>query len=121
MGARAALAAVGWVVTNAVASDVRPLGLVWDIVCFFPRAGHPFTAPCYAERAVPEVAKRVRHHIDDAKKAHKNPYVILSAHSMGATIALAVIFMLGQEDDARKRAAEKAGLDPKHVDRYVDR
>jgi hypothetical protein len=116
-----ALATIGWVVTNAVTSDERPLGLVWDIVCFFPRAGHPFTAPCYAERAVPEVAKRVRHHIDDAKKANKDPYVILSAHSMGATIAVAVIFMLGQEDEDRIRAAVKAGLDEKDVDRYVDR
>ena len=116
-----ALATVGWVITNAVASDERPLGLVWDIVCFFPRAGHPFTAPCYAERGVPEVAKRVRHHIDDAKKAGNDPYVILSAHSMGATIAVAVIFMLGQEDDDRIRAAVAAGLDKKDVDRYVDR
>jgi hypothetical protein len=116
-----ALATVGWVVTNAVTSDERPLGLVWDIVCFFPRAGHPFTAPCYAERAVPEVAKRVRHHIDDAMKEGDDPYVILSAHSMGATIAVAAIFMLGQEDDDRVVAAKKAGLDEKTVVRYVDR
>ncbi|MFE7844258.1 hypothetical protein ACFUTX_03570 [Microbacterium sp. NPDC057407] len=116
-----ALAAVGWVVANAVTSDERPLGLVWDIVCFFPRAGHPFTAPCYAERAVPEVAKRVRHHIDDSRRAGRDPQVILSAHSMGATIAVAVIFMLGQEDDDRVKAAMKAGLDPARVDRYVDR
>lgn len=89
-----ALTAVAWVVSNAATSAERPLGLVWDIVCFFPRAGHPFTAPCYAERAVPEVAKRVRRFIKETRADGDDPYVILSAHSMGATIAIAALFML---------------------------
>lgn len=92
-----ALVIVGLVVTNAVTSAERPVGLIWDIVCFFPSAGHPFGPPCYGERAVPEVTKRIRRHSrefgDDAR-------VILSAHSMGATIAVASVFALhGEEED----------------------
>lgn len=94
-----ALAAVGWVVTNAVTSTERPLGVVWDIVCFFPRAGHPFSPPCYAERAVPEVKKRVIRFIDDEYAAGRDPGVILSAHSMGGTIAVAAIFALAEADE----------------------
>jgi hypothetical protein len=89
-----ALAAVAWVVTNAVTSTERPLGLVWDIICFFPRAGHPFTPPCYAERAVPEVSKRIKRWM---KEEGDNASVILSAHSMGATIAVGAILSLHGE------------------------
>ncbi|MET0844376.1 MAG: hypothetical protein ABWY23_11025, partial [Mycetocola sp.] len=98
------LAAAAWVVTNAVTSTERPLGLVWDIICFFPRAGHPFTPPCYAERAVPEVTKRILRHItqrNDDPNADDGKRVILSAHSMGATIAIGSILELyGKEETA---------------------
>lgn len=97
-----ALAAVTWVVTNAVTSTERPLGLVWDIICFFPRAGHPFTPPCYGERAVPEVTKRIQRWIKDEGADAR---VILSAHSMGATIAVGALLSLQgrKEDDALNR------------------
>lgn len=91
-----ALAAVTWVVTNAVTSTERPLGLVWDIICFFPRAGHPFTPPCYAERAVPEITKRIRRWMSDEGE---DAQVILSAHSMGATIAVGAVLALHGEDE----------------------
>lgn len=92
-----ALASVAWVVTNAVTSTERPLGLVWDIICFFPRAGHPFTPPCYAERAVPEIIKRIKRW---TREEGDDAHVILSAHSMGATIAVGAILSLhGEEQD----------------------
>lgn len=99
-----ALAAVAWVVTNAVTSTERPLGLVWDIICFFPRAGHPFTPPCYAERAVPEVTKRIRRWMAEEGDSAQ---VILSAHSMGATIAVGAIMALhaDEDDDILRRVA----------------
>jgi alpha-beta hydrolase superfamily lysophospholipase len=101
-----ALAAVGWVVTNAVTSTERPLALVWDIICFFPRAGHPFAPPCYAERAVPEVTKRIRRWMGPGE-AGEDGQVILSAHSMGATIAVGAILAMhgNEEDDILRRVA----------------
>jgi alpha-beta hydrolase superfamily lysophospholipase len=102
-----ALAAVAWVVTNAVTSTERPLGLIWDIICFFPRAGHPFTPPCYAERAVPEVGKRIKRWMREVTEEGGDPRVVLSAHSMGAAIAVgAVMFLHGEKaDDALDRTA----------------
>ena len=68
-----ALATMAGVVTNAVTSIERPLGLVWDIICFFPRAAHPFTPPCYAERTVPEIEERLEEWFagDDREKRKK--------------------------------------------------
>ncbi|MET1051172.1 MAG: hypothetical protein ABWX65_00895 [Mycetocola sp.] len=102
------VAAVAWVVTNAVTSTERPLGLVWDIICFFPRAGHPFAPPCYGERAVSEVSKRVREWMD---AEGDNGRVILSAHSMGATIAVGSIMAIaGEEKDARGGMLDRVAL-----------
>jgi hypothetical protein len=98
-----ALAVTAWVVMNAVTSTERPLGLVWDIICFFPRAGHPFTPPCYAERAVPEVSKRVKRWMEE--DPHNS--LILSAHSMGAAIAVGAIMSMHGEgaDESLHRVA----------------
>ncbi|MGR2753083.1 hypothetical protein [Agromyces arachidis] len=81
----------------------RPLALIWDLACFLPRAGHPFGAPCYTERAVPEVARRIRWWLDlppvgDGSGAPPRPRsVVVSAHSMGAVVAVAALYALRNE------------------------
>ncbi|MFC5789620.1 hypothetical protein EDM22_16515 [Agromyces tardus] len=76
--------------------STRPLALVWDLACFLPRAGHPFGAPCYTERAVPEVARRLAWWLDLPPAAPGAPprTAIVSAHSMGAVVALSALFAL---------------------------
>ena len=101
-----ALATMAGVVANAVTSAERPLGLVWDIICFFPRAAHPFTPPCYAERTVPEIEERLEDwfHGDAANERS----VILSAHSMGAPIVVAVVFSVAADGDPTRGLRHRA-------------
>ena len=60
-----AVAAVAAVATQAAASSERPLGVFWDVVAFFPRAGHPFAPPCFGERVVPELSARTKTWMND--------------------------------------------------------
>lgn len=84
----------------------RPLALIWDLACFLPRAGHPFGAPCYTERAVPEVARRIRWWLDlppvESPSGQPRPRsVVLAAHSMGAVVAVAALYALRNEPEWR--------------------
>ena len=40
----------------------KAVGILWDIGAFWPRDVHPLAAPCYAERAVPDIAVRLTAH-----------------------------------------------------------
>ncbi|WP_400999333.1 hypothetical protein [Agromyces sp. GXQ0307] len=88
-----AVAAVAAVVTHAASSSERPLGVFWDVVAFFPRAGHPFAPPCFGERVVPELAARTRAWLGDPS-ARRRRGVILTAHSMGSTISAATLMAM---------------------------
>ena len=93
-----AIVAAAAVVANAASSADRPLGVFWDVVAFFPRAGHPFAPPCFAERAVPELAEHTRRFLRQSRAdATPLPAVILTAHSMGSTISAATILALRGE------------------------
>ncbi len=91
-----ALAAVAAVVAHAASSSERPLGVFWDVVAFFPRAGHPFAPPCYGERVVPELAARTQSWLDD-EHATRPRAVIFTAHSMGSTISAATLLAMRGE------------------------
>jgi hypothetical protein len=63
----------------------RGIGIAWDVATFWPRAYHPYAPPCYAERAVPELGRRIDHlQANDAD-------VTLAAHSQGAVLAAAAL------------------------------
>lgn len=72
----------------------RVVGVLWDLGTFWPRAAHPLAPPCYAERAVPELINRVEYltRTDD---------VILSCHSQGSVLGVAVVNQLAPEQAER--------------------
>ncbi|MEH0842604.1 hypothetical protein V6U81_09465 [Micromonospora sp. CPCC 205711] len=68
-------------------SAVRLVGVLWELATFWPRAAHPFGAPCYAERAVPDLTRRiVRLTVDGG--------VVLSGQSHGSVLAVATVLQL---------------------------
>jgi hypothetical protein len=101
-----AVAAAAAVAAHAASSSERPLGVFWDVVAFFPRAGHPFAPPCFGERAVPELSARARSWVGDPE-AKRPRAVILTAHSMGSTIAAATLLsMRGETVESGRSAGE---------------
>ncbi|WP_240979548.1 hypothetical protein [Streptomyces sp. HNM0574] len=67
----------------------RTIGILWDVGTFWPRAAHPFSPPCYAERAVPDLAWRMA----TWTKATGGRLVI-SGHSQGSVLAAAAVWHL---------------------------
>ncbi|GIF13636.1 hypothetical protein FHX34_105754 [Actinoplanes teichomyceticus] len=63
----------------------RWLGVLWDVGTFWPRAYHPFAPPCYAERAVPDLQRRIRFLRDTGAR------VVLVGHSQGSVLAAATL------------------------------
>lgn len=63
----------------------RTLGILWDVGTFFPRGYHPFAPPSYAERAVPELIRRLWLIHDFGGR------VVITAHSQGSVIAVAAL------------------------------
>lgn len=63
----------------------RHIGVVWDVGTFWPRAYHPLAPPSYAERAVPELQRRLWY-----LREHDG-VAVLAAHSQGSVIAAAAL------------------------------
>lgn len=86
----AVLASIGLIMVGARVRKSptarRNVGILWDITTFWPRAAHPFAPPCYAERVVPEITRRVHWALGDESKR----VVVLSGHSQGSLICIAV-------------------------------
>jgi hypothetical protein len=97
-----AVTVVAAVAAHAAASSERPLGVFWDVVAFFPRAGHPFAPPCYGERVVPELSARTRAWME-VDTGNRPRAVMFTAHSMGSTICTATILALRGETITRGR------------------
>ncbi len=90
----AVLTVLGLVALGAAAFRVpatrKTVGILWDIASFWPRAGHPLAAPCYAERTVPDLVTRIDYH----RRIQQRPVLVLAAHSQGCVISSAAIFHL---------------------------
>ncbi|MGY0002650.1 hypothetical protein [Micromonospora sp. I033] len=66
----------------------RHIGVLWDLGTFWPRAAHPFAPPCYAERAVPELTRRITYLVG------RGNAVLLTGHSHGSVLAAATVLQL---------------------------
>lgn len=92
------------VLSNALAGtrsgSARPWGFLWDLQCFLPRAAHPFGPPCYSERVVPELRRRIDDWLEDedqdptgeSRRQDRSRRVVVSGHSMGVVLAVAALF-----------------------------
>jgi hypothetical protein len=109
----AATVILAFMVLNAATSkEERPLAILWDVMCFLPNAAHPFGAPSYSNRVVPELARRINDWLEAPspgpapETGEHHHTVLLSAHSLGAVVAIAALFHL---------KASKPGLDFKRI------
>ncbi|MBM0274353.1 hypothetical protein [Micromonospora tarensis] len=66
----------------------RHVGVLWDLGTFWPRAAHPFAPPCYSERAVPELARRITYLVE------RGNAVLLTGHSHGSVLLAATVLQL---------------------------
>ncbi|MGW1086959.1 hypothetical protein ACWD4L_11535 [Streptomyces sp. NPDC002596] len=80
------------------ASTRRTIGILWDVGTFWPRAAHPFAPPCYAERAVPDLASRM-----SGWTGRTRGRLVISGHSQGSVLAASAVWQLPAE--ARKQVA----------------
>ncbi|ROT31694.1 hypothetical protein [Micromonospora sp. HM5-17] len=63
----------------------RRIAVLWDVLTFWPRAYHPLAPPSYAERAVPELQRRLWRLRDSGGR------VVIAAHSQGTVLAAAAL------------------------------
>ncbi|MEV1145066.1 hypothetical protein [Micromonospora sp. NPDC049799] len=66
----------------------RYVGVLWDLGTFWPRGTHPFAPPCYAERAVPELSRRITWLVGQGHR------VVLTGHSHGSVLLAATVLQL---------------------------
>lgn len=71
----------------------RGIAKVWDVLTFWPRRFHPLAAPCYAERAVPQLQDSI------VKLATDTPGVVVAAHSQGTVVSYAALRWLQANGD----------------------
>jgi hypothetical protein len=103
----APLAAVGLFVVRASKEEGarRLVGVLWDLVSFWPRHFHPWAPAPYTDTTIPQLTERVRYLADHSGAST----IIVSAHSQGAVIAVPMLQKL-KEDGYRPRDSRIALL-----------
>ncbi|MPY97347.1 MAG: hypothetical protein GEU97_05010 [Actinophytocola sp.] len=81
----------------------RSLGVLADLVFFWPRRAHPIVPPSYAVKVVPDLVARVRHHLREPDSR-----VVLSGYSHGGLLAMIAAARLSTELSDQER--ERVGL-----------
>ncbi|MGQ0848959.1 MAG: hypothetical protein ACT4OP_07560 [Actinomycetota bacterium] len=66
----------------------RRVGILWDVITFWPRWFHPLAPPPYSARAVPELGIRL------ARLVGSGSRVVMSAHSQGSVLAASSVARL---------------------------
>ncbi|MFG2055489.1 hypothetical protein ACGFI9_15845 [Micromonospora sp. NPDC048930] len=74
---------------------IRAVGVLWELATFWPRAAHPLAAPCYTERAVPDLTRRI------AELTRDGGGVVLSGQSHGSVLVSATVLQLPESCRAR--------------------
>lgn len=79
----------------------RQIAVLFDVCTFWPRSYHPLSPPCYAERAVPDLQRRLwwLHDNDD------HGSVVLVGHSQGTMLAIAALLQQERRPDGGSRAS----------------
>jgi hypothetical protein len=117
LGVAAVTAIAAWLVSLGVATWRSPkmrttVGILWDLVSFWPRVAHPLCPLPYGGRAVRAVAKRTSQLANDDLSQDQQgkftrPYktVVVSGHSQGTVIAQAACAVLYEQ--AHKNTADR--------------
>ncbi|MGQ5261485.1 hypothetical protein ACTWLT_12070 [Micromonospora sp. ZYX-F-536] len=79
---------IGGIFAYRTAQFRRYVGVLWDLGTFWPRSAHPFAPPCYAERAVPELTRRITYLVEQGES------VLLAGHSHGSVLLAATVLQL---------------------------
>jgi hypothetical protein len=89
----------------------RSLGILWDLASFWPRAVHPLAAPCYAERAVPDLTVRISWYLSGVDPAdYPTGSVIVAGHSQGTVISAATLLQLAEAERAATSGSARPHL-----------
>ncbi len=83
----------------------RRVGILWDVITFWPRWYHPLAPPSYATRAVPQLTIRLRRLLATTRGQRQG--VALSAHSQGTVVAAATVLRVHRLEHG---AHERLGL-----------
>src|SRR5512138_2059048 len=59
----------------------RRIGVQYDLCTFWPRQAHPLAPPCYMERTVPDLLRRL-----ESGPGTRAQHILLSCHSQGSVV-----------------------------------